>query len=179
MKKLLVMIALAACAAAITGCKSIEVERRAPTLPTYTDTNGVVHAVCDAAGKPVILDGGWAVSYFQHWNWQRFDALSATAGAGVTLQLNGYESGADSNLVTFVKTSFDGAALLAAKIGAAIATSGGSVAGDAAKSAIAALVQKYISSGGSVENATISCKDGNCTITDGKISESCTNCYDS
>ena len=175
MKKLVILAALAA--TAITGCKSITVERHPPTLATYADTNGVVHAVCDAKGKPVILDGGWEVSYFQHWTWTKLDTLSATAGAGVTLSLNGYESGADSNLVALVKTSFDGAALLAAKVGAAIATGGGSVAADAAKDGIAALVKKFISNGGDTSKATVTCSGGTCTVTDGTITESCTDCF--
>ena len=42
MKKLLVVIALAACAAAITGCKSIEVERHAQSLATIQNADGTV-----------------------------------------------------------------------------------------------------------------------------------------
>lgn len=159
--------------AALVGCKSIDVERHGQSLATFTDTNGVTRVALDAKGNPILLDGGWEVSYFQHWNWQRFDALAATAGPGVSLQLNGYESGADSNLVALVKTSFDGAALLAAKVGAAIASSGGSVAADSAKSMIGTLVSRYISRGGDVSKANVTCKDGTCTITDGTICETC------
>ena len=177
MKKLIVAAVLfAGVLAGVTGCKSITVERHPPSVATYADTNGVVHAVCDTKGKPVILDGGWEVSYFQHWTWMKLDTLSATAGAGVSLQLNGYESGADSNLVALVKTSFDGAALLAAKIGAAIATSGGSVAGDAAKSLLSAAVQRYLARGGNASNATVTCKNGSCTISDGTVTETCDGC---
>ena len=179
MKKLMTIVLFAAAlSAALIGCKSIEVERRPATLATIQQTNGVITAAHDAKGNPIILDGGWAVDYFQHWNWQKFDALSATAGPGVTLNLNGYESGADSNLVSLVKVSLDGAALLAAKVGAAIATSGGSVAADAAQSAIGAAVRKFMQRGGDAKNATVTCKDGNCTISDGAVSETCTSCFD-
>ena len=165
------------CAAlAVTGCKSIEVEYRGKRLATWTDTNGVVRAICDDAGKPVFVDKGWCVDYFQHWTWTKLDTLTAAAGPGVTLTLNGYESGADSNLVALVKTSFDGAALLAAKIGAAIATSGGSLAGDAAKSALSAAVQRYLSRGGSASTATVTCRGGSCTISDGAVTETCDGC---
>ena len=157
----------------VGGCKSIEVEKRPQSALTYTDTNGVVHVVLDKADKPVILDGGWAVDYFQHWTWTKLDTLQATAGTGVTLSLNGYESGVDSNLVALVRTSFDGAALLAAKIGAAIATSGGSAAAEG----VAALVKKFVASGGDVSKATVSCVNGACTVTDGTVSESCTDCF--
>lgn len=159
--------------ALVGGCKSIEVEKRPQTALTYTDTNGVAHVVLDQAGRPIILDGGWVVDYFQHWTWTKLDTLQATAGTGVTLSLNGYESGVDSNLVALVRTSFDGAALLAAKIGAAIATSGGSAAADG----VAALVRKFVSSGGDVSKATVSCANGACTVTDGTVSETCTDCF--
>lgn len=35
---------------------------------------------------------------------------------------------------------------------------------------------RCISMGGDVANAAISCKDGSCTITDGTITETCTDC---
>jgi hypothetical protein len=169
----MIMIAAFAAVVGIAGCKSVEVERHAQTLATWCDTNGVHHVFCDATGKPIILDGGWEVSYFQHWNWQRFDALTASAGPGVTLTLNGYESGADSNLVALVKTSFDGAALLAAKVGAAIATSGGS----AGVEGVAAMVRQFVAKGGDVSKAAVNCANGACTISDGAVTETCTECF--
>lgn len=161
-------------AASLCGCKSIGVERHGQALATYADTNGVVHVALDASGKPVILDGGWEVSYFQHWTWTKLDTLSATAGSGVKLDINGYESGADSNLVALVKTSFDGAALLAAKVGAAIATAGGS----AGVEGVAAMVRQFVSKGGDVSKATVNCANGACTISDGSVTETCTSCFD-
>ena len=169
----LLIVGAAIAGALIGGCKSIEVNKRPQTALTWTDTNGVVRLVLDNANKPVILDGGWEVDYFQHWMWTKLDTLNATAGTGVTLSLNGYESGVDSNLVALVRTSFDGAALLAAKIGAAIATSGGSAAADGG----AALVRKFVSNGGDVSKATVSCANGACTVTDGTVCESCTDCF--
>lgn len=169
----LLIVGAAIAGALIGGCKSIEVNKRPQTALTWTDTNGVVRLVLDNANKPVILDGGWEVDYFQHWMWTKLDTLNATAGTGVTLSLNGYESGVDSNLVALVRTSFDGAALLAANIGAAIATSGGSAAADG----VAALVRKFVSNGGDVSKATVSCANGACTVTDGTVCESCTDCF--
>ena len=168
-----VLLVLLAALAAVGGCKSIEVNKRPQTALTYTDAEGAVHLVLDKANKPVILDGGWEVDYFQHWMWTRLDTLNASAGTGVTLSLNGYESGVDSNLVALVKTSFDGATQLAAKIAAAIATSGGSAAADG----VAALVRKFVANGGDVSKATVSCANGACTVTDGTVSESCTDCF--
>lgn len=167
------LIGAAVAGAVVGGCKSIEVNKRPQTALTYTDTNGVVRLVFDKADKPVILDGGWEVDYFQHWMWTKLDTLNATAGTGVTLSLNGYESGVDSNLVALVKTSFDGAALLAAKVGAAIATSGGSAAADG----VAAMIRNFVARGGDVSKATVNCANGACTVSDGAVSEVCTDCF--
>ena len=156
----------------VGGCKSIEVEYRGKGLCTWTDTNGVVRAICDDVGKPIFFDKGWIVEYFQHGVLTKFDELHAEAGVA-KLDLNGYQSGVDSNFVALVKVSFDGAALLAAKIGAAIATSGGSVAADGVKSALSSAIQRYLSKGGSAANANVTCKDGTCTITDGSVCETC------
>ena len=155
MKKMM-MIALAACAAAMTGCKSIEVERNAQTVATYTDTNGVVKAVCDEAGKPVLLDGGWSVDYFQHWNWQKFDELSATAGTGVALTINKYESGADSNIVALVSASLDGLTKLAVAVGDAyVKIAGGGAQADTALSTTTKIINYFRDKGGNVEKATV------------------------
>lgn len=169
---LLVMPVLLVLLAAVGGCKSIEVNKRPQTALTWTDTNGVVHVVQDQNDRPIIIDGGWEVDYFQHWMWTKLDTLQATAGTGVTLSLNGYETGVDSNLVALVKTSLDGATQLAAKIAAAIATSGGSAAADG----VAALVKKFVANGGDVSKATVSCANGACTVTDGAVTEVCTDC---
>ncbi len=177
MKKAIIAITIAA--GTLVGCKSITVERRASTLATVADSNGVERVAFSANGSPIILDGGWEVSYFQHWNWQKLDSLTATAGPGVSLALNGYEGGADaSNLVALVETSFKGAAELTAKIGAAIATSGGSVAGEAAATALSSCVARFVKRGGDAAKATVTCADGSCTISDGTISEVCESCYE-
>jgi hypothetical protein len=168
------MLCGATLAGNLVGCKSVEVEYRGKALATYTDTNGVVRAVCDDVGKPIFFDKGWAVDYFQHWTWTKLDTLSAAAGPGVSFALNGYESGADSNLVALVKTSFDGAALLAAKVGAAIATAGGSAGAEG----VAAMVRQFVSRGGDTAKATVSCANGSCTISDGAVTETCSSCFD-
>ena len=173
MNKLIMIVAVAA-VAGVAGCTSLEVEKHPQTLATYTDTNGVVRAVCDDAGKPVILEGGWEIDYLKHCMWTKLDTFTGTAGPGVAVSINGYESGVDSNLVALVKTSFDGAALLAAKVGAAIATAGGS----AGVEGVASMVRQFVSKGGDVSKATVNCANGACTISDGTVSETCTSCFD-
>ena len=174
MKKMM-MIALAACAAAMTGCKSIEVERNAQMVATYTDTNGVVKAVCDEAGKPVILDGGWSVDYFQHGNWQKFDELSAQAGPGVSLTINKYESGMDSNLVALVTASFDGGTKLVTAIGEAyVKIAGGGAQASTVLSSAQKIYEYFTSKGGDASKATVSTTaDNKVQVTDGSTCVEC------
>ena len=173
MKQIMILAALVA---ALAGCKSIEVERHAQHVATYTDTNGVVKAVCDDAGKPVILDGGWCVDYFQHWNWQKFDELSATAGTGVSLTINKYESGADSNLVALVSTSLDGLTKLAVAVGEAyVKIAGGGAQADTALKTTSKIINYFRDKGGSVDKATVTTDEtaGTLKISDGTTCVSC------
>ena len=173
MKQIMILAALVA---ALAGCKSIEVERHAQQVATYTDTNGVVKAVCDNKGKPVILDGGWSVDYFQHWNWQKFDELSATAGTGVSLTINKYESGADSNLVALVSTSLDGLTKLAVAVGEAyVKIAGGGAQADTALKTTYKIINYFRDKGGNVEKATVTTDETSSTlkIDDGTTCVSC------
>ena len=173
MKKIMILAALVA---AFAGCKSIEVERHAQTVATYTDTNGVVKAVCDEKGRPVVLDGGWTVDYFQHWNWQKFDELSATAGTGVSLTINKYESGADTNLVALVSTSLDGLTKLAVAVGEAyVKIAGGGAQADTALKTTSKIINYFRDKGGNVEKATVTTDEasGTLKIDDGTTCVSC------
>ena len=173
MKKLM-MIALAACAAVITGCIAVEVKDYG------------YEVVRDADGKPLVDNNGvvQTVHKGQRWHYnknmveQTLDDLSFTRkpGDAITLNLKNYQDQVSPELNKLVETSFKGAAELAAKIGAAIATSGGSVAGEAAYSALRNTIAKYISKGGDVSKATVTCEGGNCTITDGTVTEVCEDC---
>ena len=173
MKKLM-MIALAACAAVIAGCVAVEVE-------DYGE-----EVVKDAAGNPVCNTNGvvQTVRKGQRWHYnknmvdQEFDEVNfkRDPGDAVAFFLKNYKDGVSPELNKVIDTSFKGAAELAAKIGAAIATSGGSVAGEAGYSALSNAIKSYLSKGGSAEKATVECKDGNCTISDGTVTETCTDC---
>lgn len=164
MKKLVFAAIVACVGLAMTGCKSIEVDRRGHQV--VFDEQGQV--VKDKDGNPVILDKGWSVDYFQHWNWQKFDSLHAKAGEA-ELDLNGYEGGASaSNLTALVSTSMDGVARITEKVVAAIVSGGGSVAAESGSAAIVALANKFVADGGKVDAAKVEvCKDGSCTVTDG------------
>jgi len=157
MKKLLMLAALAALFAGMTGCKSIEVERNAQSLATIQNADGTVSVVKDAQNNPVILDGGWSVDYFQHWNWQKFDSMHATAGAGVELSINGYEGGADpTNLTQLVHTSLDGLTKLVATAAEAyVKVAGGGAQADTALSTAKKVINYFSEKGGDVSKATV------------------------
>lgn len=173
--KLTHLLLSACCLAAVsTGCKSIKVEKYPDQVATNPKTGEIL---LDADGKPVTL-GGWHVKYFQHWNWQKFDSMHAKAGPDVELKINGYTSGADSNIVALVSTSLDGAARITEKIVAAIISGGGSVAAEGGSAAIVALANKFIAAGGDETKASVTCKDGSCTVTDGCVTCTESGCID-
>lgn len=173
MKKLLTIICLALIGALLMpGCKSIEVERHAQTLATVQNADGTVTVVRDSANNPVVLDGGWEVDYFQHWNWQKFDSLSAKAGQDVSLDINNYASGADSNLVALVDTSITGATkLIATAAEAYVKVAGGGAQADTALAVGQKIYNFFKSKGGDVSKATVSTDTASNTV---KISDGST-----
>ena len=177
MKKLkLTLAAIAAAigiAAAMSGCKSIEVERAPQSLATVQAADGTAQVVRDAAGNPLVLDGGWSVDYFQHWNWQKFDALEAKAGeAG--LKINNYASGADTNLTALVAASFEGGVKLVAAIGEAYVKIAGGGAQAATVMDVAERVYGYfVSKGGDPAKATVTAEGDALKVTDGETCVSC------
>lgn len=171
MKKIMMFIAIAS-VAVLAGCRVVEVENKGEEIAR------------DADGKPVTLsDGtiqtvkrGWSVYHGQHWMTTRADSLSAAVKKDeITFALNGLNSEPSSNLVALVDTSLTGVTTLAAKVGAAIATGGWSVAGEAGANAISTAVNSYVANGGSVENATVTVTDGNVRISDGTTSSQASN----
>lgn len=184
MKKM--MMVLAACAAVVlTGCKSIEVERNAQSLATIENADGTVSVVRDANNNPIILDGGWSVDYFQHWNFQKFDSMEATAGAGVRLAINGYEGGADAtNLTALVHSSLEGLTqLVAACAEAYTKVAGGGAQADVALSSAQKIISYFSSKGGDVSKASVTTDTASNTVkvTDGSTCVQCDaagNCTD-
>ena len=178
MKKLMVFADVAAVVAGMTGCKSIEVERRGQTLATVKNADGTVSVVRDADNKPVLLDGGWEVDYFQHWNWQKFDSLHATAGEGVTLAINNYEGGASaSNLTALIATSFAGGAQLVTAIGDAyVKIAGGGAQASTVMDVASKVYSAFTSGGGDPAKAEVKTDTAANTVTvsDGNVCTTCT-----
>ena len=172
MKKLMT---IAAVAAIFAGCRAITVEN-------YGDD-----VAKDADGKPVVLaDGkaqtirkGWRVHHNQHWMVTDVDSMEASVDeqtGRIDFKLGKTHTEPSQELTKLVDTSLKGAAELAAKVGAAIATSGGSVAGEAGAALLKNAISDFISKGGDAAKTTVTCKDGSCTFTDGTVTETCTDC---
>lgn len=169
MKKLMTIAALAATA---TACRVVEVENHGEGI--LVDTNGAPVLV---KGNIVRYSKGWTVYHNQHWMATEADSLEASVKAGeIYFSLNKLNTSPSEELAHLVDVSLQGAAQLAAKIGAAIATSGGSVAGDAAKAKIKRAIEKFVAKGGDVSKATVDCSNGACSISDGTITEVCEDC---
>lgn len=172
MKKLM-MIALAACAAVMTGCKSIEVDRKGQALATVKHADGTVEVVKDTADRPLVLDGGWRVDYFQHWNWQRFDNLEAKAGEA-ELRINNYQSGSDTNLTALVDASMAGATKLVVSIGETYAkVAGGGAQADTVLDVAQRVYAYFVSKGGGPSKADVTEADGRLVVSDGATTVEC------
>lgn len=163
MKKIIVavaLVALAGCQTRITAEKNPEIVLPVYKVANVAGTNTLY--VCDY----VRASGGWyATARSPIWATESLRGLTigVQTNGMVSVGLEDYHRDLSTNAVALTQVTLDGAANLAAKIGAAIATQGGSASADA----IAALVRKFVSSGGDASKASISCSDGSCTITDG------------
>ena len=158
--KNIIVIGLAA--AALAGCRSVTVENYGQEV---VDVNGV----------KTVISKGWYVSHWQHWMITRADNISASIKPEeITFGLAGLDEKSDGDgLSKVVSASLSGAAELATKIGAAIATAGGTACADS----ISGLVAKFVKAGGDASKASVSCKDGSCTITDGATTCTGDSCY--
>ena len=158
--KNIIIIGLAA--AALAGCRSV-------TVKNYGQE------VVDVNGKQTVISKGWYVSHWQHWMITKADNISASIKPEeITFGLAGLDEKSDGDgLSKVVTASLSGAAELASKIGAAIATAGGTACADS----ISGLVAKFVKAGGDTAKASVSCKDGSCTITDGATTCTGDSCY--
>ncbi len=154
---------------ALCGCQTVIEAEKNPEQVVMID------------GKTVIASGGWRASARSPlWATESLKGLDLGVGTNSTvyLRLDTYNRDLSTNSVVLTEKALDGAANLAAKIGAAIATSGASAGADAISSAAKTLYDKFTAAGGNVENATVECKDGVCTVTDGSVSCSDGSCSD-
>ncbi len=171
MHKMMIVAAFAAIAT-LTGCKSIEVERHPQSLATVQNADGTATVVRDAQNNPIILDGGWSLDYFQHWNWQEFASLMAKAGEA-EVSINGYRGGADpTNLTALVTASFAGGANLATAIGEAyVKIAGGGAQASTVLSSAAKVYEYFTGKGGDPEKAVVTTDTASNTL---KVSDGST-----
>ena len=173
MKKMMITLAAVALCA-FAGCRNVYVANNGEDVIRNKDGSVLV----DKDGNAQKCKKGWVVDQKQHWMWTVCDGMHASINPDgtITFDMNGLNSQPSSNLTALVTGSLAGVAELATKVGAAIATSGGSVATEAAASGLSAMVNKFIAAGGDASKATVTCSGGNCTVTDGTVTETCTNC---
>ena len=171
----LALVAIGGCCALIfCGCSSTSAEWGGESV--VYDLNGA--PLVDKDGVVQKVKNPVKLSSWRHWIKTLFTASKLVVKRDeIELSLDGYKSEPSEELNKVIETSFRGASELAAKVGAAIATSGGSVAGEAGFALLKKAITNYVTKGGDASKATVTCKDGNCTISDGTITETCTNCF--
>lgn len=169
MKKLIIAMSVAA----LCGCQTRITATKHPetAVPVYSAAKD---------GEPFVsgyqvLSGGWeATARSPLWADEAIKGLNigvATNGT-VTLRIDDYARDLSDNAVTMAHNLVTDFALLAEKAAAAYATAGASVAAAGVKKAIAA----YILKGGNAAKTAVTCENGNCTFTDGVVTETCVGC---
>ena len=163
MKNIIIIIGLTAAAITLVGCKSIKFEKVEKT-PMLSGTNVVAVQEREMRG-----------TYYAYGIENSVEGLEVSASPtnGISVKINKVDYDVSAKHEAIIKASLDGAATLAAKIGAAVATAGGSACADS----ISGLIAKFISAGGDASKASVSCKDGSCTITDGATTCTGDSCY--
>ncbi len=187
MKKMM-MIALAACAAAITGCQTrVQIERYEPTkiLPKqevreFNGTNILITTdyfvppahYCVTARSPLFADESVA-------------KFAADVGENGTWSINadGYSRDLSSNAVVMVKEMFAGGAQLVTAIGEAyVKIAGGGAQASTVLSSAQKIYEYFTSKGGDASKATVSTTaDNKVQVTDGSTCVECDaagNCTD-
>ena len=179
MKKLM-MIALVACAAVITGCRAVTVENYGEEIAR------------DAESKPVTLaDGriqtvkkGWRVHHNQHWMTTRADSIEAhIKPEDIAFAMNGLNTQPSEELNKLVGTSLDGLTkLVVACADAYTKIAGGGAQADTALNVAARVANYFRDRGGDVTKATVTTTaDNKVQVSDGSTCISCDaagNCTD-
>ena len=171
----LALAATSGCVALVfVGCTSTTAEWGGESVVYGLDGAPLV----DKDGNVQKVKNPVKLSSWRHWIKTLFTAAKLTVKKDeIELAMDGYKAEPSEELNKVIETSFRGASELAAKIGAAIATSGGSVAGEAGFALLKKAITNYVTKGGDASKATITCEGGNCTISDGTVTETCTDCF--
>lgn len=186
MKKMFILAALAAiacgCQTRITAEKNAECAHPIQSVVDVGGTNQVI-----TTGYMVTSGGWYATARSPLWATEELRGLSigVQTNGSVSLGLDAYKRDLSTNAVTMAHNLVVDFAELAEKAAAAYATCGASLAaGKAAtitakgKQALQKAMASYILKGGKAGDATVTCENGNCTFSDGTITETCVNCFD-
>ena len=164
-------ITVCAVALAIAGCNTTRIGADPVALGTATTTtyiDGDTNRVASVTTTPVHAFGWWANSYRNLMDTQIADMAFNYGNASATV--SGYGNTVN---VEAVKAVANAVTDITAKVCAAIVSHGGT----SVSSAVSSLVSRFVKAGGKAENATVTCKDGNCTITDGTTTCTDAGCY--
>lgn len=181
MKKMCKILALAAFTIVwAAGCQTRITAEKYPEVVTpiqeVVTVNGKKQVITKDALKS---SGGWrATARSPLWATEDLKGLNigvATNGT-VTMSLDAYSRDLSTNAVTMAHNLVTDFALLAEKVVEAYVTAGGSAVVGGTKTALEKAIANYIAKGGNAKNATITFANGNGTITDGIVTEVCTNC---
>lgn len=179
MKKLIIIAALAAVA---VGCQTRITAEKHPEqllpIQQVVEVNGSQQVITTDA---VRASGGWyATARSPLWATEELRGLSigVQTNGSVTLGLDAYQRDLSTNAVTLAHNLVTDFAELAEKAAAAYATCGATLAASSGKKALQKAMASYILKGGKAGNAQVTCENGNCTFSDGNVTETCVNCFE-
>lgn len=177
MRKLMTMIALAACAAAMTGCQTrITWEKNPETampVQEVVEVNGVQQL---ATTRYQMAGGGWYVTARSPlWAKEQFNGLrvSVETNGVLSVAIDTYDRDLSTNAVVMTKTIFDGSANLAIAVAKAYATISTGGATDATGAVVAKVVSFFKSKGGDAAKSTVTSDGTTIKVTDGTTCVEC------
>lgn len=171
MKKLM-MIALAACAAVITGCRAVTVENYGEEIARDADEKPVTLA----DGRIQTVKKGWRVHHNQHWMNTKADSIEAhIKPEDISFAMNGLNTQPSEELNKMVGTSLDGLTkLVVACADAYTKIAGGGAQADTALNVGKMVLEYFSSQGGDLSKATVTTTANNkLQVTDGATSVEC------
>lgn len=179
MKKLM-MIALAACAAVIAGCRAVTVENYGEEIARDAENRPVTLA----DGRIQTVKKGWKVHHNQHWMNTTADSVTASVKPEeIAFAMNGLNSQPSEELGKVVEKAFDGGTKLVTAIGEAyVKIAGGGAQASTVLSSAEKIYEYFKGKGGDAEKATVTTTaDNKVQVTDGTTCIQCDsagNCTD-
>lgn len=177
----LMMIALAACAAVLAGCRAVTVENYGEEIARDADEKPVTLA----DGRIQTVKKGWKVHHNQHWMTTRADSIEAhVKPEDIAFAMNGLNTQPSEELNKLVGTSLDGLTkLVVACADAYTKIAGGGAQADVALATGKKVLEYFTSKGGDLSKATVTTDDAakTLTVSDGTTCISCDangNCTD-